>query len=371
MSGNEDKTSRFPAVGEDGAHSPDGRFYKEEIELALRNKGMPLEALVHDVTPATMHYLLVHFDVPAVDAREWRLEIKGALAKPLSLSLEEIKQRPAVTTAVTMECAGNGRALLEPRPINQPWGLSAVSTAEWTGTPLSALLTEAGLADEAVEIVFTGLDEGVQGDEVQFYQRSLTIEEAMRPEVLLAYEMNRDPLPPPHGYPLRLIVPDWYGMASVKWLDRIEAVGEPFEGYQMVSSYRISRSADELGEPVTLLKVRALMAPPGIPDFLTRQRLVRSGPVVLQGRAWAGRAAIARVEVSVDGGEKWSDAGLADRLSPFAWTAWSFTWDAEPGRHTLSVRATDDAGNTQPVEQPWTYHGMANNMVQRVDVLVE
>ncbi len=362
---------RFPTVAADALLSPDERFYREEIQLALRNKGMPLEGLRYPVTPTTMHYLLVHFDIPQVNVEEWRLDVGGLVSKSLRLSLEDIVRRPAVTLAITMECAGNGRALLNPRPINQPWGLEAVGTAEWTGTPLRGVLEEAGLKDEAVEILFTGLDRGVQGDEVQSYQRSLSVDEAMREEVLLAYRMNGEPLPPPHGYPLRLVVPCWYGMTSVKWLDRIEAVGEPFHGYQMDRSYRISQTEDEAGEPVTLIKVRSLMAPPGIPDYMTRDRLVEAGPVTLTGKAWAGRLGVSRVELSVDGGATWSDAELGEQVSPYAWTTWSFGWDARPGRHTLCVRATDSGGNVQPVDQPWTYLGMSNNMVQRVDVLVE
>ncbi len=220
----------------------------------------------------------------------------------MSLTLDEIRKRPAVTMAVTMECAGNGRALLTPRPISQPWLLEAVVTAEWTGTPLRGILEEAGVSDEAVEIVVTGLDRGVQGGELHSYERSLSVVEARREEVLLAYEMNGQPLQPQHGCPLHLIVPGWYGVASVKWLAGIEAVARPFQGYQMVRTYRYSQAADDPGEPMTLIRVRALMIPPGIPDFVTRTRLVEAGPVTLTGRAWAGRLGVSRVEVSADGG---------------------------------------------------------------------
>ena len=213
---------------------------------------------------------------------------------------------------MTLECAGNGRALLSPRPLSQPWLLEAVGTAEWTGTPLREVLEEASLDDRAVEVLFTGRDRGIQADEVQPYQRSLAIDEATREEVLLAYEMNGEPLQPQHGYPLRLIVPGWYGMASVKWLDRIEAVGEPFEGYEMAQTYRYAQDADDPGEPVDLIKVRALMIPPGVPDFLTRTRVVKAGKMALTGRAWAGRLGVSRVEVSVDGGETWSKAQLEE-----------------------------------------------------------
>ncbi len=349
----------------------DDRFFKEEVQLAARNRGMPLEGLRYPITPTGMHYLLVHFDIPEVDAREWRLTVNGLVSRPITLALDDIKRRPATTITVTMECAGNGRALLSPRPISQPWLMEAVGTSKWTGTPLRGVLEEAGVADEAVEILFTGLDRGVHGDELHYFQRSLSIQEATREEVLLAYEMNGQPLQPQHGYPLRLVVPGWYGIASVKWLDRIEATAQPSQAYQMVRTYRYSQTADDPGEPVTLIRVRALMVPPGIPDFVTRTRLVEAGLVTLTGRAWAGRLGVSRVEVSADGCSTWSDAKLGEQLSAYAWRAWSFEWQAKPGTHTLAVRATDSEGNVQPLDQYWTYQGMGNNMAQRVDVVVE
>ena len=298
-------------------------------------------------------------------------EVGGLVSNSLSLTLDDIKERPAVTVAATMECAGNGRALLSPRPISQPWMLEGIGTAQWTGTALRGILEEAGVGADAAEVLFTGLDRGVQGDEVQYYQRSLSIEEATREEVLLAYGMNGEPLQPQHGYPLRLIVPGWYGMTSVKWLDRIELIREPFAGYQTAHQYRYAKDADDPGEPMTLMKVRALMIPPGIPDFMTRTRLVEAGTVTLTGRAWAGRLGVSRVEISVDGGSTWSETQLEEHVSKYAWRGWSFAWDAVPGRHTLCVRATDSEENVQPVDQPWNFQGMGNNTVQRVDVVVE
>ncbi|WP_256872665.1 sulfite oxidase [Candidatus Entotheonella palauensis] len=354
-----------------GKHVEDGRYEQEEVQLAGRNRGTLLESLAYPITPTGMHYLLVHFDVPMAEPETWALSIAGLVSKPLTLSLDDLRQRPAVTTAVTLECAGNGRSLLHPRYVTQPWFHEAVSTARWTGTPLAPLLREAGIDDTCVEFVFTGRDEGIQGGEVQFYQRSLSVAEAMHDGVLLAYEMNGEPLQPQHGFPLRLVVPGWYGMTSVKWLTHIEAVAEPFQGYQMISSYRYSTGPDDPGEPVSHIRVRALMVPPGIPDFFSRSRRLQPGPVTLRGRAWAGRIGIARVEVSVDGGSTWCDAELEAPESPYSWTGWHCDWNAEPGAHTLCVRATDRDGNQQPIEPFWTRQGMGNNMVHRVDVQVE
>jgi len=363
--------SRFPTVGDGSGFADTDRVFREELQLALRNRGMPLEGLRYPITPTGMHYLLVHYDIPEVNVEEWRLKVGGLVSRPMSLSLEEFRKRPARTIALTMECAGNGRALFTPRRISQPWLFEAIGTAEWTGTPLKGILEEAGVRPDAADIVFTGLDRGVEGGEVQHYQRSLTVSEAVREEVLLAYEMNGEPLQPQHGYPLRLLVPGWYGMTSVKWLQGIEALAEPFQGYQMARVYRYSRTQDEPGEAVPLIRVRALMIPPGIPDFLTRTRLVQAGALILTGKAWAGRLSVSRVEVSVDGGSTWSDARLDEPVSPHAWRTWTFRWNARRGAHTLCVRATDSGGNVQPPEQEWNFGGYGNNSVQRVTVVVE
>src|SRR4051812_17310121 len=249
----------------------------EELALAARNHGMPLEALAYDVTPVGMHYLLTHYDVPQVDAATWTLEVDGAVEQPMSLSLADLRERPEVTSEITFECAGNGRALLDPRPISQPWLLEAVGTGSWTGSPLASLLYEAGIGDDAVEVLFTGLDRGVEGEIEQTFQRSLGIADALREDVLLAWDLNGAPLPPQHGFPLRLVVPGWYGMTNVKWLARITVLDEPFTGYQNARGYRLRQDPDEDGTPVTRMAVRALMVPPGIPDFATRRRFVTVG----------------------------------------------------------------------------------------------
>lgn len=346
----------------------DGPLTFEELQLAARNRGMPLEALRYDLTPTGLHYLLVHWDIPAVDPTAWRLRIGGGVARPTEITLDEIRARPRHTLPVTLECAGNGRARLEPRPISQPWLVEAIGTAQWTGTPLGPILAEAGLSSDTVEVVFTGADRGIQGNVEQDYARSLTVVDAMRSEVMLAYEMNGQPLQPQHGFPLRLVVPGWYGMTSVKWLTSIVAVARPFEGYQQTPAYHYQRSADDPGEPVTRIRVRALMIPPGIPDFYTRRRFVDRGRIALSGRAWSGHGDIRRVELAVDG--QWADATLHEAVGEFAWRSWSFTWDARPGDHELTCRATDSAGDVQPLVQPWNYQGLGNNLVQRVQVSV-
>jgi len=346
----------------------EGPLLPEELQLAFRNRGMPLEAMRYQLTPTGLHYLLVHWDIPQIDPANWRLRIGGHVRAPMELSLDDIRSLPGRTLPVTLECAGNGRGLLNPRPPSVPWLGEAIGTAEWTGTPLRTLLQETGLKSEAVEVVFRGADRGIQGDEEQAYARSLAVSEACREEVLLAYEMNGRPLEPQHGFPLRLVVPGWYGMTSVKWLTAIQAVAEPFEGFQQAVAYRYQKDADDPGEVVQRIRVRALMVPPGIPDFFTRRRVLDSGRVPLIGRAWSGSGPIERVEVAVDG--RWRDATLEKSAGDFAWRGWTFDWEATHGEHELACRATDAAGNVQPADVPWNYQGMGNNAVQRIRVSV-
>ena len=342
-----------------------------ELQLAARNHGIPLEALRWDLTPVGLHYLLIHYDVPDVDASSWRLEVDGLVERPLTLSLDDLRGREAVEIAVTMECAGNGRALVEPHVVSQPWLLEAVGTACWRGVPVADLLEEAGLRAGAVDVVFTGLDRGVEGGEEQAYARSLSMADATSGDAVLAYEVNGAPLPPQHGFPLRLVVPGWYGMTNVKWLSRISVVGEAFDGYQMRQAYRFRREESDAGEPVSRIAPRSLVIPPGIPEFMSRSRVVGAGRCELRGRAWSGEAEIASVEVSSDGGETWSPAELGPpELGRWAWRAWTFAWDAAPGEHELCCRARDTAGNEQPLEAPWNVGGYANNAVQRVAVTV-
>jgi DMSO/TMAO reductase YedYZ molybdopterin-dependent catalytic subunit len=344
----------------------------EELQLATRNHGMPLEALQSDLTPVGLHYLLIHYDVPFVDEATHRLEVDGEVDRPLSLTIDELRARPAIEVTTTMECAGNGRALFTPRAFSQPWLVEAVGTAAWRGASLRTLLTEAGIRDGARDVLFTGLDRGIEKEIEQQYQRSLPPDEALRDEVVLAYEMNGAPLQPQHGAPLRLVVPGWYGMTNVKWLSRITVLREPFSGYQQSTAYKFRRDEDDEGMAVTRIAPRALMVPPGIPDFHTRERFLAAGPVTLAGRAWSGWGPIAAVDVSTDGGSTWDRARLGAHVnsSPWAWRPWTYDWEATSGRYEVRCRARDDAGNEQPIDAQWNVGGYANNGAQRVVVNV-
>jgi DMSO/TMAO reductase YedYZ molybdopterin-dependent catalytic subunit len=348
---------------------PGEAISEHELALAARNHGMPLEALRYDVTPLGLHYLLIHYDIPAIDPATWRLAVGGLVQRPFEFDLAALRGLPARTVRVTMECAGNGRARLLPRPVSQPWLVEAVGTAEWTGVPLREVLAACEVDRSAVEVVFTGADHGVERGVEQDYQRSLPLDEAMSTDVLLAYEMNGVPLLPQHGFPLRLVVPGWYGMAQVKWLVGIELVDRPFTGFQHEVAYRLRQHPDDPGEPVTRIAPRALTIPPGFPDFMSRARIVRPGPIELQGRAWSGGAQIARVEVSTDHGDTWTPAELDPPGGHrWAWRRWRHTWPAEPGQHTIGARAITEDGQVQPAGQAWNRGGFANNACHWIPV---
>ena len=333
----------------------------DELALAGRNHAMPLEAMRYDVTPPGLHYVLVHYDIPVLSEAEWTLHVHGCVQNPIRLDLDTLKALPRHTARVTMECAGNGRALLEPRPVSQPWLNGAIGTADWTGVRLADLLEDAAPTDRATAVVFTGadhgLDRGTEGD----YRRALTTGEARAADVLVAYEMNGQPLPPQHGYPVRLVVPGWYGMAHVKWLRDIEVIDHEFDGFQNAVAYRITQQPGEAGVPVTRIEPRALLVPPGFPDFMSRTRIVRPGAQQLEGRAWSGWGPVSRVEVSTDDGATWQDAALEPAPSRFAWSRFTTGWQARPGEHLLRARAHDETGRVQPDEPPWNRGGFANN----------
>ncbi len=362
-----------PFTGQTPRQHRSGDFTPEEVGLAGRNSGLMLEGLRYDVTPAGMHYLLSHFDVPYADAAGWGVELAGTVQNPRRISLTEIQGLPSHTLRVTMECAGNGRIHMTPRFPTQPWGYEAVSTAEWTGTPLSHVLDAAGLQASAKEVAFLGADRGFDKGIEHNFGRSLTVAEARRDDVLLVWAMNGAPLLPQHGFPLRLIVPGWFGMASVKWLERIEVLDEPFTGFQQVGTYRYRSGPGDAGQPVTHMRVQSLMAPPGIPDWYTRRRLVERGPVTIMGRAWSGAGVpVVKVEFAVNA--VWQPATLepaaALELGRFAWQRWQASWAAETGEHVLTCRATDAKGEIQPIEPRWDNAGFGNNVVHRVAVTV-
>jgi DMSO/TMAO reductase YedYZ molybdopterin-dependent catalytic subunit len=314
-------------------------------------------ALHAPVTPRDAHYVRCNFDVPRVDAMAHRISVEGAVANPLSLGVDELMELGHRSVTVTLECAGNGRTDLAPLPEGEPWGRGAVSTASWTGVPLGVLLDRAGLRDDVVEILVTGADRGTpaSGEETVPFARALPVDKARDPDVLLAVEMNGRPLPIEHGAPVRLVVPGWYGMASVKWVARIAALTEPFDGWFQSRRYVYERGRER--RPVDVMRVKSmLVAPEG-------GMAVPRGRVTVWGWAWSGAAPVTAVDISLDGGD-WQAAALDGPLAPHAWRRFRLEVDLDkPGRHSLRSRARDAAGRAQPDVAQWNQHGYGNNAI--------
>ena len=318
------------------------------------------------VMPSAHFYVRNHFHMPMLNRSTWRLQVGGLTDRRLTLSLRDLQAMPSQSQVVTLECAGNNRTRLSPPVAGEQWRLGAVSTAEWTGVPLVEVLDRAGITSGACELVFRGADAGnVPGkpEKIRF-ERGLSIAEAGDSNALLAYAMNGEPLPIQHGYPLRLVVPGWYGVASVKWLSEIEAVERPFDGFFQVDryTYEWTRNGQQVTEPVTLQRVRALITEPA------HEQELESSDLTIRGVAWSGAAPIARVDVSVDHGP-WHQARLLDTRRRHSWQWWELIVVLDgSGPHTIRARATDLAGRTQPNEPEWNRLGYGSNAIQELRV---
>jgi DMSO/TMAO reductase YedYZ molybdopterin-dependent catalytic subunit len=314
--------------------------------------------------PNARFYVRNHFSIPALDPRRWRLRIGGQVRRALTLSLRDLFNLPSQSLTVTLECAGNGRSSLKPAVGGEPWGLGAVGTAEWTGVPLTDLLDRARVKPGAREVVFRGADGA--SDEHRF-ERSLTLDAVDQSDALLAYAMNGEPLPAEHGYPLRLIVPGWYGVASVKWLTEIDVIEDLFRGHFQTEKYmyEVERDGVVTSEPVGRQRVRALITQPGADEA------VGLGTLAIRGFAWSGVAPISRVEVSIDH-KPWQPARLLGRISTYEWQRWELITEIDrPGRATIRARATDSADRTQPEVPEWNRSGYGNNAVQELGFRVK
>jgi DMSO/TMAO reductase YedYZ molybdopterin-dependent catalytic subunit len=319
------------------------------------NAETPPAALAKAHTPTASFYVRSNHSEPELSSATHPIAVGGAVKTPFTLELAQLARGPVCSLTVTLECAGNGRTSMAPLPEGEPWGQGALGTAVWKGVPLAKVLARAGLRPDVVEVLIEGAD----GEGRKRFARSLPMSKALHPDTLLALEMNGAPLTRSHGAPVRLIVPGWYGMASVKWVSRIEALTEPFEGHYQRERYIYDMSDGRAPEPVTRMRVKSMITSP---EEGTR---VAPGRVVVQGMAWSGERRVVQVELAVDGGESWRRATLLEAPRPSAWVRWAFTWErAAPGRHTLRARATDEAGETQPEVAAWNRLGYGNNAVQ-------
>jgi DMSO/TMAO reductase YedYZ molybdopterin-dependent catalytic subunit len=329
----------------------DGKIVRGEAPLNLE---MPFEKIESFITPTELFYVRTHFPIPAIDRDAWWLRVEGEVKKTFAINYEELLKLESVTIPVTLECAGNNRNFLEPKVKGVQWGLGAVGTAEWTGVRLSVLLDRAELKPDACEVILEGADGGELAEAKSppgrmHFARSIPLAKAYQ-DVLLAYRMNGNDLPPQHGFPLRAVVPGWYAMASIKWLQRIIVTEQPFTGYYQTMDYAYWQRRGDIAElrPLTKMQIKAEIAKPA-----QGETVPANSSVCIHGAAWGGDNEIARVEVSTDGGSTWKKAKLFDEQKPNAWRLWEFNWQtpATPGKQTLIARATDSIGRTQPVHR--------------------
>jgi DMSO/TMAO reductase YedYZ molybdopterin-dependent catalytic subunit len=322
---------------------------RKVVTAVPENSETPLEGVRSWVTPNRLFFVRNHFPVPVLDLDSWKLSVGGCVERPMEWSWDDLGALPERSVFATVECAGNGRSFLQPHVHGVQWGAGAIGHAEWTGVPLRLVLQRAGLMPGAVEVLFEGADVGSEADhpEPMAFARSLPLAKALDPDTLLATRMNGELLEPTHGFPVRLLVPGWYGVASVKWLRRVEVLREPFRGYFQTTKYTVQRPTADGLKPV-------VVGPMAAKSEIVRPRageVLGVGTNRLFGVAWAGPEAVARVEVSTDSGWSWNDAELIGPRAAYSWTLWEYLWEvAEPGRYELLARAASTAGQVQPRE---------------------
>ena len=331
------------------------------------------------ITPAEQFFTRSHAPTPIIDPRTWRLEVTGLVARPMTLTLGELLQRyreREVTS--TMVCAGLRRSeflTLGPLPGELPWGPEPVSTGRWSGVALTDLLRDVGLVDGARHVEFIGLDCVERLGQRFGFGGSIDLAKALSPEVLLASRLNGAPLPADHGFPLRMVVPGWTGARSVKWLGRIVVAAEPSENYFQRKAYRVQRDVNPddvrdvtAGVALTEAPLNAVIVDPG------PEAVVSAGRVPLRGWAMGrGGRRVTAVEVSADGGARWSPARILAGGAAWAWSLWEAAFELQPGTHTLMARAEDCDGSAQPqaLADTWNVRGYNNNAWHRVTVRAE
>ena len=339
---------------EDGVAAPvtlNGLIVREKEPLNLE---MPFSTLSGFTTPNESFYVRCHFPIPEITASEWRLRVEGEIEMPFELDYNELLAMESRTIAATLECAGNNRIFLEPKVKGVQWGLGAVGNASWTGVALSAVLDRAKVKSGALEVILEGADEGEIANPPRpagriRFARSLPLEKALD-DVLLAHTMNGQKLSASHGFPLRVIVPGWYAVASVKWLRRIIVTDKPFAGYYQSIDYTYWKRAAGLPTltPLTEQQVKAEIARPESGETVSVDTTVK-----VHGAAWSCDADITTVEVSVDSGATWDRAQLVGGSVKNAWRLWEYDWrtPARPGKQRLLARATDSRGRVQSFER--------------------
>jgi len=302
------------------------------------------------ITPRDLHFVRSQNKAPEIDPETYRLRIEGdAVAQPLDLSLADLKRLPSRSQVNWLECAGNSRVQFERvlgkpvDPAQLPWGQGAVSNAEWTGVSLSRVLDLVDISPDAVDVMPVGLDE-------QHVARPMPMEIARRPQTMLAWAMNGDPLPPDNGFPVRAIVPGWIGTNSIKWVGQIVISKQAIKVKWNTASYAL-HGPDYPDDPaLTFQPIKSVVALPW-------EAKLKAGPQTVRGFAWSPYGTIAKVEYSLDGGKEWLTATLLEPNQPLAWVRWEMNWDPAPGSYEIMTRATDEMGNTQPDAVKWNSLG--------------
>lgn len=343
---------------------------KEPVNLEF-----PFPTLKDRIIPNHRFFVRTHFPIPKTDTATWQLTIDGEVSKEIKLSYDELITLPSKTVMATIECAGNSRSFLVPKAKGLLWEQGGIGNAEWTGVPLSVLLDKAGIKDGAIEIILEGADKGEVTEEPKspgtiHFVRSLPITKARQPEVIVAYKMNGKSLSPEHGFPVRAIIPGWYGMASVKWLTRITATNTPYEGYWQTIEYAYWKRKNGLPTltAVTTTQVKAEIARPVLHEVIPTGK-----PYRIYGAAWCGDSEVVLVEISTDKGTTWQKATLLDKAIPFAWRLWEYNWlvTNAPGHYKVMARATDKQGNSQPLEHDKDRRNYMVNLIQTIEIEIE
>ncbi|MED3552559.1 sulfite oxidase [Cytobacillus praedii] len=340
--------------------------------LLPENQETPIQFINNDMIVNKLFFRRNHFSYPTLSLRNYWLPINGTVSKPIILSMQDILQLPSKTIQVVLECSGNKRSLFEPKVFGEQWEKGAISQGFWRGVPLRNLLELAGIREGAKEIVVEGYDFGERTDqnkEVFTYARSLPIMKALHPETLIAYEYNNQPIPFKHGYPLRLIVPQWYAMASVKWIKQISVIDSNFIGtFQTIDYvYYPNRESNKDSFPVTTINVNSTIQKPLDMDILN------TGKHFIKGLAWTGNGVITKVDISVDGGSNWLNAKIEPRKnSSYGWQSWSYEWNIlRKGEYLIMSKATDSYGRRQPAVPLWNKKGYGYNAIDKIKVKVE
>jgi sulfite oxidase len=346
----------------------DERAKRDMISRSRRPEDleMPLAGFLDEITPIEHFFVRTHDEAPAVDAQEWRLKVSGSVQKEIALSLSDMKQLPKAEVVAVLECAGNGRSLYEPPVPGIQWAYGSVGNGRWAGARLADVLAKAGIKDEPIEALFAGADRAPGS--MPAFQRALPLGKALHKDTILAYEMNGQPLPAAHGFPLRVVAPGWAGDNWMKWLSSIELRKTPFEGFFMKTAYRHPGRPVQPGsavdpasmKPVEEISIKSVIAVPssGVP--------VKSGLVKVAGAAWSGTSPVSAVELSFDSGRRWVPAKLSKSKTAYGFRLFEGSANLDNGYHVVMARARNERGDVQPMVQEWNPSGYLFNAVHQV-----